>query len=94
MCVHCCVLLHVSLLVLAVIYARKKYRWCLVVRCGLLSFCTAKEERKKGKRWGPHAAVRSARGPGASALRGANGGGVGARAVAGYWAERASKRDK
>ena len=38
--------------------------------------------------------VRSARVRGASALRGADGGGVGARAVAGYRAERASKRDK
>jgi len=58
MWVHCYVFLHVSLLVLAVIYARKKYRWCLVVCCDLLSFCTAKEEREKGERWGPHVAVR------------------------------------
>jgi len=38
---------------------REKYGWCPVVRCDLLSFCTAKEEREKGKRWGPHAAVRA-----------------------------------
>ena len=38
---------------------REKYRWCLVVRYGLLSFYTAKEAREKGKRWGPHAAVRA-----------------------------------
>jgi len=77
----------------------KKYRLCLVERCDLLSFCTAKEEREKA-RGGAHMPrctrerVRSARGPGASALRGADGGGVSARAVAGYRVERASKRDK
>jgi len=38
---------------------REKYRWCLVVRCDLLSFCIAKEEQGKGKRWGPHVAVRA-----------------------------------
>jgi len=37
---------------------RKKYEWCQVVRCDLLSFFTAKEEREKDKMWGAHAAVR------------------------------------
>jgi hypothetical protein len=46
------------LLVLVVIYAQKKYGWCPDVRCDLLSFFTAKEEREKDKRWGPHVAVR------------------------------------
>ena len=77
----------------------KKYGWCPVVRCDLLSFCTAKEEREKA-RGGAHMSrcaceqARSVRGPGVSALRGADGGGFGARVVAGYRAERASKRDK
>ena len=37
---------------------REKYGWCPVVRCALLSFCIAKEKWEKGKRWGPHVAVR------------------------------------
>jgi len=68
---------------------REKYGWCLVERCDLLSFCIAKEEREKARGGArkPRCArerVRSTRGPGASALRGADGGGVGARAVAAY----------
>jgi hypothetical protein len=37
---------------------RAKYGWCLVERCDLLSFCTAKEEQGKDNRWGPHVVVR------------------------------------
>jgi len=40
------------------LFVREKYGWCPVVRCDLLSFFTAKEEREKGKRWGPHVVVR------------------------------------
>ena len=56
----------------------------------------SREKARGGARLSRYACerVRSVRGPGASALRGADGGGVGARAVAGYRAERASKRDK
>jgi len=74
---------------------REKYKWCLVARCDLLSFCTAKEEREKA-RGGAHMSrcarerVRSARGR-ARVRCGAGGGGVGARAVAGYRAERANE---
>ena len=55
--VHCYAFLHVSLLVLAVICVRKIW---MVPSCvlRLAIFCTAKEEREKGKRWGPHVAVR------------------------------------
>ena len=37
---------------------REKYEWCPVVRCDLLSFIQQKRSGK-GKRWGPHAAVRA-----------------------------------
>jgi len=75
----------------------KKYEWCPAVCCNLLSFCTAKEEREKGVRpacRGARVSECARRGGRARVRCGADGGGVGARVVAGYRTKRASKRDE